>query len=167
MPVDGDAVTAVLDATAEHRQARPERSGRGHAPAHPRAAAIVAAARACVGTRTRAQGRVPGLALDCLGVVAAAARSAGVKAVIPSDYALGGANAERVAAGLAAAGCRCVATAAAGDIIELEVAPGQRHLAVLCGASAVHAHFGVGRVVEAPLPDDWRVIAIWRLPEGA
>jgi hypothetical protein len=110
---------------------------------------------------------VPGLALDCLGVAAAAARGAGFEAVIPRDYALGGDNAGRVPAGLAAAGCRRVAKAAAGDIIELEVSPGQRHLAVLCGASAVHAHFGVGRVVEAPLPDEWRIIAVWRFPEVA
>jgi murein DD-endopeptidase / murein LD-carboxypeptidase len=85
--------------------------------------------------------------------------------VIPRDYVIGGDNADRVAAGLAAAGCRRVAEAADGDIVELQVSPGQRHLAVLCEGGAVHAHFGVGRVVEAPLPDAWTVIAAWRLPE--
>ena len=132
---------------------------------HSRSADIVAAARACVGTRTRVQGRVPGLALDCIGVAAEAARAAGLSVDIARDYALRADNGGQLRAGLLHAGCRMVAAAAPGDIAEIEVAPGQRHLAVLCGDTAVHAHFGVGRVVEAPLPGNWPVIACWRLAE--
>ena len=52
---------------------------------HSRHAAIVAAVRACVGTRFRAQGRCPGIALDCVGVaLVAAARSRDADFVAPA-----------------------------------------------------------------------------------
>lgn len=127
---------------------------------------IVVAARACVGTRTRVQGRAPGLALDCIGVAAAAARGGGLRLRLPADYCLAADNRVRLSAGLRAAGCREVADAAPGDIAVLAVAPGQHHLAVCCGDGFVHAHFGVGRVVEAPLPADWSIVSCWRLPES-
>lgn len=135
---------------------------------HGRSAEIVKAARACVGTRTRVQGRRPGLALDCIGVVAVAAEAAGLTLDIAADYELRADNCARLRRGLLASGCRPVggAAAAPGDIAEVEVARGQRHLAVMCGDTAVHAHFGVGRVVEAQLPANWAVISYWRIPEA-
>ena len=101
-----------------------------------RRAAAVAAARACVGTRFRPQGRVPGLGLDCIGVAVAAAR--------------GGDHDGAVEPVLIAMGCRRVARARPGDVILYAPAPGQRHLAVLAGPDLVHAHAGLGRVVEGP-----------------
>ncbi|MBK8745664.1 MAG: peptidase P60, partial [Propionivibrio sp.] len=40
-------------------------------------AAILAAARACIGTPFVHQGRIPGLALDCAGLVVAVAQAIG------------------------------------------------------------------------------------------
>ncbi len=131
---------------------------------HPRAACIVAAARACVGTRFRVQGRVPGLGLDCVGVVLAAARGAGVAAVAP-PYALGGRDEAGVEAMLGAAGCMPVAVAAAGDVLVVAPATDRRHLAVVTPAGVVHAHAGLGRVVEGPLDPAWVIVGGFRLPQ--
>jgi hypothetical protein len=54
--------------------------------AHPQSQAIVAAVRACIGTRFRSQGRVPGLALDCVGVALVAAQAAGEHINLTGDY---------------------------------------------------------------------------------
>lgn len=133
---------------------------------HSRHVDIVRAARACVGTRCRVQGRVPGLALDCVGVAVAAAKGAGLLFSVPQDYCLAADNRDRLAAGLAAAGCLPRAgDPLAGDLALVAVTATQRHLAVCCGDTFVHAHFGLGRVVEAPLPPEWARIG-WRFPEN-
>lgn len=131
---------------------------------HPCHIAIVAAARDCVGTRFRAQGRTPGLGLDCVGVALAAAAAVGVR-IDPPVYALGGDHEGDLDALLAAAGCTVVAIAEPGDLLAVAPSPGRRHLAVVTPAGVVHAHAGLGRVVEGPLDPDWMLIAAWRLPQ--
>ena len=132
---------------------------------HSRHADIVRAARACVGTPCRVQGRVPGLALDCVGVAIAAAKGAGLSFRTPQDYCLAADNRDRLAAGLAAAGCMLrTGEPLAGDLALIAVSAAQRHLAVCCGDTFVHAHFGLGCVVDAPLPPEWARTA-WRFPE--
>lgn len=126
--------------------------------------AAVAAARAGIGTRFRPQGRVPGLGLDCIGVALLAARGARVPLPPLPAYALSGDHGERLGAALAALGCRPVPGARPGDLIVMEPAPGRRHLAVLSEAGIIHAHAGLGRVVEGPLPADWTLLGAWRLP---
>jgi len=131
---------------------------------HPDAAAIVAAARGCVGTCFRPQGRTPGVALDCIGVVLVAARAAGIAFVVPS-YRLGGDSEAGLDAGLALQGCASVAVAEPGDILVIAPALGRRHLGVVVPGGVVHAHAGLGRVVEGPLDPAWVVVGAWRLPE--
>ena len=126
-------------------------------------AAIVAAVRACVGTRFRAQGRVPGLGLDCVGVVLVAAAASGMGRVVAPAYALGGDHADRIETFLAAAGCTAVPQPMDGDILVVVPAPGQRHLAVVTPGGVVHAHAGIGRVVEGPIDGEWTIIGAWRL----
>ncbi len=123
------------------------------------------AARDCVGTRCRVQGRVPGLALDCVGVAIAAARGAGLSFAARHDYCLAADNRRQLSEGLASAGCMLREDALRGDLMLIAVAPAQHHLAVCCGRTFVHAHFGLGRVVEAPLPPEWARISAWRFPE--
>lgn len=130
---------------------------------HPDALAIDGAARGCVGTRFRPQGRTPGIALDCIGVVLIAARGGGISFAVPS-YRLGGDGEAALDAGLSAQGCVAVAVAAAGDILVIAPAPGRRHLGVVTNRGVVHAHAGLGRVVEGPLDPDWTIVAAWRLP---
>lgn len=125
---------------------------------------IVDAARGCVGTRFRAQGRTPGLGLDCVGVVLVAAAAAGMSSVALPAYALGGdyeAEIERV---LARIGCFPLGVPAFGDLLVIAPARRRRHLAVVTPAGVVHAHAGVGRVVEGPVDANWTIIGAWRLP---
>jgi murein DD-endopeptidase / murein LD-carboxypeptidase len=138
--------------------------GRQSSPAAPRWPAVVAAARACVGTRFRSQGRAVGLGLDCVGVALLAAAAAGKGSLVVPAYALGGDNDDVIEPILAAFGCRPVGVALAGDILVTAPAPRQRHLAVVTPAGVVHAHAGLGRVVEGPLDGDWTIIGAWRLP---
>ena len=124
----------------------------------------MAAARAGVGTRFRAQGRHVGLGLDCIGVALLAA--AGARVMLPAvpAYALSGDHERLLADSLTALGCRRVRSARPGDLIEYCLAPGHRHLAVLSETGIIHAHAGLGRVVEAPPPAEWQPVACWALP---
>ncbi len=131
---------------------------------HARAGEIVAAARGCLGTRFRAQGRLPGTALDCVGVALVAAQAAGCRPAVPV-YALGGDHEARLDAVVAALGCRRLAAAEPGDLVVLAPAPNRRHLAIATPAGLVHAHAGLGRVVEGPRDPAWTVVAAWRFPE--
>lgn len=141
---------------------------------HAQSSAIVAAVRACVGTRFHSQGRVPGLALDCVGVVLVAAHAAGLRGAPVPPYQLGGDNEVLLDALLAQAGLRAVAAAAAGDVWLFAPALGRRHLAVQVSdpardrhapPSLVHAHAGVGRVVESPADPGWAPLGCYRFPE--
>lgn len=132
---------------------------------HARADAIVAAVRRCVGTPFRMQGRLPGTGLDCLGVVAEAARAAGGELRLPA-YTLDGDHAALTRSWPTALGCVAVDKAEAGDVLVTAPSRHRRHFAVVTPAGVVHAHAGIGRVVEGPLDRDWSVLAAWRLPLG-
>ncbi len=131
---------------------------------HPRSAAIVAAVRACVGTRFRPQGRLRGVALDCIGVALIAAEAAQARLAAPA-YALGGDHEMRLDAALAATSCVAVADPAPGDLLVLAPSPQRRHLAIVTDCGIVHAHAGLGRVVEGPVEPAWVVLGVWRFPQ--
>lgn len=128
---------------------------------HHRADDIVAAARGCVGTRFRGQGRVSGVGLDCLGVVIFAAAAAGVRLPDAPDYSLRGEGLLRLDQRIAAAMLR-VDSAGAGDVMLFEPGPAMRHLGVWTGSSLIHAHAGLRRVVEGPVDPAWTLIGIYR-----
>lgn len=126
-------------------------------------AGIVAAARRCVGTRFRPQGRVIGTGLDCVGVVLVAASAAGVRPARVPGYALAGSNEALLLGMLHATGCEKVCgRGRAGDVAVLVPVAGRLHLGVLTDAGLVHAHAGLGRVVEGPLDEAWRWHSVWR-----
>lgn len=120
---------------------------------------IVAAARACLGTRFRAHGRVPGLGLDCVGLVLVAGA---VDAGLVPVYALGGDHHALLDAALHLAGCQRVALPLPGDVLVLSPAPRLLRLAIMTPAGVVQAHAGLGRVVEGPLDPGWPCLAAWR-----
>jgi hypothetical protein len=107
---------------------------------------------------------VPGLGLDCIGVALLAAAGAGVPIGPLPAYALSGDHGLLLEETLAALGCRRVRHIRPADLIEYRLAPHHRHLAVLTEAGIIHAHAGLGKVVEAPAPHDWPIAAIWALP---
>jgi hypothetical protein len=125
--------------------------------------AIVAAARGCLGTRFRPHGRMPGLALDCVGVVLVASAAVLTTPPVLPAYRLGGTMPDigNVFVQLGATG---VDRPLAGDVLVIAPAPAQRHLGIVTSLGLVHAHAGIGRVVEAPIDPDWRVMQAWRLP---
>jgi murein DD-endopeptidase / murein LD-carboxypeptidase len=129
-----------------------------------RRCAAIAAARAGLGTPFRPQGRIPGLGLDCIGVALLAADGAGVAVERLPAYALSGDHGRLLAETMAALGCRKVRRALPGDIVEYRLAPRHRHLAVMTATGIIHAHAGLGKMVEGPVPGDWAIAAIWALP---
>lgn len=134
---------------------------------HSKSAAIVAASRGCVGTRFRAQGRLPGLGLDCVGVALVAAAAAGAVDLTLPAYTLSGDSEDRIETVLRACGCHPLGNKPPqpGDLIVVAPAPGRRHLAVVTDAGMVHAHAGLERVVEAPADPGWLPVSAWRLPD--
>jgi hypothetical protein len=119
-----------------------------------------ARARALVGARFRAQGRSSD-ALDCVGLVLA---TFGIPIeAAPPGYRLRGDHRRLIDAELCGRFRRVPATQVrSGDVMLLEVARDQLHLAVRTAAGFVHAHAGIGRVVETPGMPSWRLLAVYR-----
>lgn len=128
---------------------------------------IAAAARTCVGTPFRLHGRVPGRGLDCVGLVAHAARNLGLSTYDETAYGLSGSGA-RLEKALARAGLVKVplAEAQVGDVLLFDLGRGLLHVAVKSEHGIIHAHRGLGRVVEHRLDGEWRaaLAAAWRFP---
>jgi cell wall-associated NlpC family hydrolase len=125
--------------------------------------AIVAAARGCVGTRFRAHGRMPGLGLDCVGVVLVAAAVLPLRPPVLPPYRLGGTPPDIASVFIEICATR-IDRALPGDVIVIAPAPDQRHFGIVTPLGMVHAHAGLGRVLEAPIDPDWPVVQAWRLP---
>lgn len=133
-------------------------------------AAAWEAARGFIGVRFRLHGRDPASGLDCVGLVTAAYRAAGVAiGSVPERYRLSGPEPAEAAAWLAACGAEPASDdVRSGDILLADLGAGGRrqlHLLLLGpgGACAIHAHAGLRRVVwsvEAPgVPvGRWRVV---------
>ena len=117
-------------------------------------------ARSLLGTRFRAQGRDPQLGLDCLGLAMIAYGVDG--ATIRRDYRLSGDHRRELMVGLAG-GFRRVARSLqrAGDLMLIQVAADQFHLAIRTHAGFVHADARRG-VVETPGTPMWPVVATYR-----
>lgn len=117
-------------------------------------------ARRLIGTRFRAQGRDPQYGLDCLGLalIAYSLDAADVR----RDYRLSGDHRRELMTRLTD-GFRRVSPgiARAGDLMLIEVAANQFHLAVRTKTGFVHADARRG-VVETPGNPEWRVVATYR-----
>ncbi|MEO7277499.1 MAG: peptidoglycan endopeptidase [Sphingomicrobium sp.] len=119
-------------------------------------------AQALVGTRFRPQGR-SALGLDCIGLVIAVFDLPSSAA--PIDYRLRGDHRSELRAGLARS-FRKVREVRAGDVLLIEITADQLHLAVRTCDGFVHAHAGIGRVVETPGLPGWPVIGAYRKRKG-
>ena len=111
---------------------------------------IVAAARDLVGVRFRLQGRSRASGVDCVG---------------PRGYGLRSGDEALARAWLTQAGLVAVERPKAGDLALVRPGPLQLHLMILVPGGHVHAHAGLGRVVETPGPSPWPVIGHWRTIE--
>lgn len=122
---------------------------------------MAAGALALVGAPFRLHGREAASGLDCIGVMAAALRSAGWCGDVPSGYALRGGDPAAVAGRFDAMFARSDGDAP-GDLLLFRVGPGQLHGAVRTAGGIVHADAGLRRVVERPGAADWPLVAAWR-----
>lgn len=132
---------------------------------------VVFAARECLGTPFRHQGRIPGVALDCAGLIIAVAQRLGIahsdvdgygrrphmgllEATLDSQPAL-----VRVADG----------ERFPGDILLMRFAADPQHLAIHAGDTIIHSWASPGKVCEHRLDAIWqsRIVAAYRFREVA
>lgn len=118
-------------------------------------------ARALLGARFRAQGREAKTGLDCVGLAIVAFRLQGEP--IRRDYRLrGDYRRELMAAMLKYFRRVSRRRRRPGDLLLMQIAPEQLHLAIQTPAGFVHADAGLGRVVETPGEPRWPVLAAFR-----
>lgn len=123
--------------------------------------AIVHRARALVGVRFRPQGRDPRVGVDCVGLVMLVYAVGEV--AVRRDYRLRGRHLEELKTELSGRFRRLSpARRRAGDLLLCRVSAEQAHLAISCGDSFVHAHAGLGKVVETPGDPPWQILAAFR-----
>lgn len=128
-------------------------------------AAIVDAAMAQIGVPFRSHGRMPGVALDCVGLVSHCLNEAGKKIVPPHDYTLRGNFSDRLSAFFESNGLvrAAITDVQPGDVGVVLCVPRQYHLLVRAEQGWIHAHAGLGRVVHMPDPSPWDLAQLWRL----
>jgi hypothetical protein len=117
-------------------------------------------ARALVGTPFRPQGREPH-AVDCVGLVI---RTFGLHAdAVRRDYRSRGDHRDEITRELDGP-FRKVRKAEhrAGDLLLMAVRHDQMHLGIRTDQGFVHAHAGIGRVVETPGMPEWPILAVYR-----
>jgi hypothetical protein len=136
-------------------------------PGHPRKGAIIRAARGCVGARFRLQGRGPD-GLDCLGLVLACGRAAGLRLSAPAEYLMRGHDIGRIERELHNQGFRELPmhVATGGDLLLAVLSRAQAHFAVRTERGVVEAHAGLRRVVERPIGHECLGSRAWRFPIG-
>jgi cell wall-associated NlpC family hydrolase len=127
---------------------------------------ILTAARACLGTPFRHQGRHPGKALDCAGLVVAVAAAIGAEHVDFLGYGRHPANGLLQAA-LDAQPCLLTVMLAdrqPGDILLMRFLGEPQHLAIDAGDNVIHSYQAVGQVCEHRLDAAWqsRIVAVYR-----
>lgn len=127
---------------------------------------IITAARACIDTPFMHQGRLPGLALDCAGLVIVVAKAIGAEYTDVVGYS-------RSPSGGMLESCLCsqpsldIITGAdkqAGDILLIRFAGDPQHLAIFTGDTIIHSYASVGKVCEHVMDAAWekRVVCAYR-----
>lgn len=130
------------------------------------AEAFIAAARGSVGTRFQHGGRLPGVGLDCIGVIVCAAQAAGYATQDRKAYPLRP-NGE-LQPELDRQMVR-VTERAPGDVLLMRFEGDPHHLAIYTGETLIHAYAQAKKCVEQPFSQWWaaRTVAAYRFPEIA
>ena len=117
-------------------------------------------AKMLVGTRFRAQGRGEH-GLDCVGLVLATFASPA--SAVRHDYRLRGDHRSELEQSLDAHFRRVPRSKPKpGDVMLIAIAEDQFHLGINTDQGFVHAHAGIGHVVETPGTPEWPVIGAYR-----
>lgn len=127
---------------------------------------LVIAARSYVGTPFHHGARLPGVGLDCIGVVVCAASACGLPHIDQAAYPLRPNGQLRTA--LDSQLVR-VPSASAGDVLLMSFDGEPHHVALFTGAAntIIHAYATVRKCIEQPMADIWqsRVHGIYRFRE--
>jgi cell wall-associated NlpC family hydrolase len=128
---------------------------------------MITAARGCLGTPFHHQGRNAKTGLDCIGLIAHAAKAAGLEVQDRTDYARQPQGKELYLA-LQAHGFVPVQEIAAGDVLVFRFNRAPQHVALATARDRmIHAYAPMGKVVETGLGMSWlrRLAAVYRLGE--
>lgn len=125
---------------------------------------IIAAARAEINTPFVHQGRLPGVALDCAGLIVHVAAALGLEYVDVAGYS-------RTPSGgilestLDAQPCLFrVSEARAGDVLLFRFLGAPQHLGITTGETLIHAYQKAGKVCEHRIDEQWRrrIVRVYR-----
>ena len=128
---------------------------------------LVQAARQCLGTPFRHQGRIAGVGLDCAGVAIHVARQCGLGVIDVEGYSRTPSGGQLEAALDAQPGLQRVAALAdrqPGDLLLMRFDSDPQHLAIDAGATIIHAYEHVGQCCEHRLSSLWaaRIVRVYR-----
>ena len=130
-------------------------------------AEIVYAARQCLSTPFRHQGRLVGVGLDCAGVIVHVGRTIGVDVIDVDGYGRTP-NDNQLLRTLDLQTCLRVvpdnSCRQIGDILLMRIATDPQHLSVFTGNTIIHAHEASGQCVEHVLSPVWasRIVRVYR-----
>lgn len=132
----------------------------------PLGATFAEAALALVGVPFRLHGRdLRGV--DCVGLIALALTAIGRQPVVPVGYRLRALSVDPL---LEFAGRNGFDSSSRperpGDLVLVHPCPIQAHLVISTASGFVHAHAGLGRVVQEPRQCPWPAAARWHLTES-
>jgi len=132
---------------------------------------VIAAARSCLATPFRHQGRIPGVALDCAGLVVAVARALGLDPVDREGYARTPAHGVLEQA-LDSQPClrrlESKNLQQPGDVLLMRFDSDPQHLAILTADhTIIHSYANVGACVEHRFSNAWisRVCSVYRFSD--
>lgn len=126
---------------------------------------ITTAARLLLDTPFKHQGRIPGVALDCAGLVVAVAQALGLPVADQTGYSRSPSGGLLEAA-LDSQPClqRIPGPAQEGDVVLMRFKGDPQHLGIVAGGNLIHAWQVVGKVVEHRFDPEWqrRTVRVYR-----
>lgn len=133
---------------------------------------LLAAARQCLGTPFRHQGRLAGVGLDCAGVAIHVAQAVGAEYFDVAGYGRTPADGQ-LEASLDAQPCllplASIDDRAPGDLLLMRFTAEPQHLAICAGQTIIHAYESAGICCEHDLSPMWaaRIVRVYRFLEMA
>ena len=130
---------------------------------------IIKAARACLDTPFKHQGRLPGRALDCAGLIVAVAQAIGADYRDVAGYGRSPAG-NLLQSKLDEQPCLHgvpVLERQPGDVLLMRFTGDPQHLAIDAGDNIIHSYAQVGKVCEHRMADVWaaRIVRVYRFKE--
>ena len=125
---------------------------------------ILIAARRCLETKFVHQGRIPGLALDCAGLVVSVAKEIGADYIDRPGYSRNPSGGLLESALDDQPCLERVTDRQPGDVLLMRFSGEPQHLAIFTGENIIHSYAQAGKVCEHILDDVWanRIVRTYR-----